>query len=365
MEKVTVSLGNRSYKIIISSGLCNDISFWSLMSSDKVMIVTNETLSHIYLNKILTLMEKSKIKVEYVILPDGEQYKNMKSVDKIISALLKSSYGRDTKLIALGGGVIGDITGFAAAIYQRGISFIQVPTTLLSQVDSSVGGKTGVNHILGKNMIGAFHQPLLVIIDTDFLSSLPAREFSSGLAEVIKYGIILDNDFFQWVEQNIDLLMSLDKNALTYCIRKCCELKANIVSDDECDTGCRALLNLGHTFGHAIEACMGYGKWLHGEAVSAGIVMAIRTAERLIQFNKKNANKIINLLQRANLPIYGPIEMIAQDYLNYMMRDKKIISGNQLRLVIPISIGISELRNDIPDKLVIESINDCCQLRHI
>ncbi|MBK4775766.1 3-dehydroquinate synthase [Candidatus Pantoea edessiphila] len=358
MEKVTISLGSRSYTIVISSGLCNDISFWPLISGDRVMIVTNETLSSMYLGKILTLMKKSKIKVDYVILPDGEKYKNIKTVDRIIGSLLQKSHGRDTILIAFGGGVIGDITGFAAAIYQRGIRFIQIPTSLLAQVDSSVGGKTGVNHILGKNMIGAFYQPTSVIVDTDFLCSLPAREFSSGLAEIIKYGIALDSSFFQWIEQNLDLLMVLEKHALVYCIRKCCELKASLVSNDEHDIGYRSLLNLGHTFGHAIEAFMGYGKWLHGEAISVGIVMAVRIAERFVQFKSEHSNRIINLLQRANLPIQGPTEMTANNYLSYMIRDKKTVS-NQLRLVIPLSIGVSEIRDNIPNQLIIDAISEC------
>ncbi|PPI87849.1 3-dehydroquinate synthase [Candidatus Pantoea edessiphila] len=359
MKKINISLGKRSYKIIISSDRFNDIcSFLPLRPGDNAMIITNQTLSPMYLNKFISLMKKSKIEVDYITIADGEQYKTLETINYIIGILLKRSHDRNTTLISFGGGVIGDITGFVAAIYQRGVRFIQIPTTLLAQVDASVGGKTGVNHMLGKNMIGAFHQPISVIIDTNFLLSLPPREFSSGLAEVIKYGIILDASFFQWIEKNIDLLMALNKDTISYCISKCCELKADIVSNDEYDFGRRSILNLGHTFGHAIEAHMGYGSWLHGEAISVGIVMAIRTSERLGQFNTKDINRIINLLQRAKLPIYGPVEMMSKDYLPYMIRDKKVISG-KLKLILPSSIGVAEVKNNIPYELVLDVINKC------
>ncbi|PPI88533.1 3-dehydroquinate synthase [Candidatus Pantoea edessiphila] len=365
MEKITVSLGNRTYPVIISNGLFKDLnSFWCLKANDKVMIVTNQTLSPIYLNEFIILLKNLRIKVDYIILPDGEKYKNLETVNQIISSLLKQSHGRNTILIALGGGVIGDITGFTAAIYQRGVRFIQIPTTLLAQIDASIGGKTGVNHILGKNMIGAFHQPISVIIDTKFLCSLPSREFSSGLAEAIKYGIILDNLFFHWLENNIDSLMALDENALIYCIRRCCELKANIVSIDEHEIGHRSILNLGHTFGHAIETHMGYGNWLHGESISVGMVMAACIAERLGQFKKSDTEKIINLLKRAKLPIRGPIEMVPKDYLTYMMRDKKVIS-DKLRLILPLSIGMSEIRNGISNELIFDVINECQDCAYI
>ena len=270
----------------------------------------------------------------------------------------KKPHGRDTTLIALGGGVIGDLTGFAAASYQRGVRFIQVPTTLLSQVDSSVGGKTAVNHPLGKNMIGAFYQPASVVIDLNCLTTLPPRELASGLAEVIKYGIILDGEFFTWLENNLDALLALDETAMAWCIRRCCELKAEVVSADEHEHGVRALLNLGHTYGHAIEAHMGYGNWLHGEAVSAGMVMAARTAERLGQFSTADTDRIIKLLTRAGLPVTGPASMDAEAYLPHMLRDKKVLAG-KLRLVLPLAIGKAEVRSGVTHDIVLAAINDC------
>ena len=233
-----------------------------------------------------------------------------------------------------------------------------MPTTLLSQVDSSVGGKTAVNHPLGKNMIGAFYQPASVVVDLDCLNTLPARELSSGLAEVIKYGIILDGEFFNWLEQNLDALLALDGAAMAYCIRRCCELKAEVVAADEHEQGLRALLNLGHTYGHAIEAHMGYGNWLHGEAVAAGMVMAARNAERLGQFSSQDTDRIIALLQRAGLPVNGPESMAAEDYLPHMMRDKKVLAG-KLRLVLPLAIGKAEVRSGVPHDMVLASIQDC------
>ncbi|NWA62790.1 3-dehydroquinate synthase [Pantoea sp. B9002] len=359
MEKITVSLGDRSYPITIAAGLFNDpASFWPLKAGDNAMLVTNQTLAPIYLESLSALLSNAGIKVDQVILPDGEQYKTLAVMDEVFTALLKKPHGRDTTLIALGGGVIGDLTGFAAASYQRGVRFIQVPTTLLSQVDSSVGGKTAVNHPLGKNMIGAFYQPASVVVDTHCLATLPPRELASGLAEVIKYGIILDGEFFQWLEQNLDALLALDEKALAYCIRRCCELKAEVVAADERETGVRALLNLGHTFGHAIEAHMGYGNWLHGEAVSAGMVMAARTAERLGQFTSVETDRIIALLLRAGLPVHGPANMAAEDYLPHMMRDKKVLAG-ELRLVLPLAIGRSEVRGGVAHDMVLAAINDC------
>lgn len=359
MEKITVSLGDRSYPITIAAGLFNDpASFWPLKAGDNAMLVTNQTLAPIYLDKLATLLSNAGVKVDQVILPDGEQYKTLAVMDEVFTALLQKPHGRDTTLIALGGGVIGDLTGFAAASYQRGVRFIQVPTTLLSQVDSSVGGKTAVNHPLGKNMIGAFYQPASVVVDIDCLTTLPPRELASGLAEVIKYGIILDGEFFQWLEQNLDALLALDNTAMAYCIRRCCELKADVVAADERETGLRALLNLGHTFGHAIEAHMGYGNWLHGEAVAAGMVMAARTAERLGQFSAADTDRIIALLQRAGLPVNGPASMTAEAYLPHMMRDKKVLGG-ELRLVLPLAIGRSEVRGGVAHDMVLAAINDC------
>ncbi len=360
MEKVTVTLDERSYPITIAPGLYNQPgAFWPLASGQRAMIVTNETLAPIYLDKLKRVLEGLGVKVDSIILPDGEQYKSLFIMNDVFTALLEKHHSRDTTLIALGGGVIGDLTGFAAASYQRGVRFIQVPTTLLSQVDSSVGGKTAVNHPLGKNMIGAFYQPASVVIDLDSLKTLPKRELSSGLAEVIKYGIILDGEFFNWLEENIDALMSLDDKAMAYCIRRCCELKAQVVAADEKETsGLRALLNLGHTFGHAIEAHMGYGVWLHGEAVSVGMVMAAKTAELDGTFSAQQTQRIIALLERAGLPVVGPKQMAPDDYLPHMMRDKKVMGG-KLHLILPTEIGHANLRSDIKLPTVKQAISYC------
>ena len=359
MERITVTLGERSYPITIAAGLYQDpASFWPLKAGDNAMLVTNQTLSPLWLATVRQRLEEVGVKVDQVILPDGEQFKTLAVMDQVFTALLEKPHGRDTTLIALGGGVIGDLTGFAAASYQRGVRFIQVPTTLLSQVDSSVGGKTAVNHPLGKNMIGAFYQPASVVIDLDCLTTLPPRELASGLAEVIKYGIILDGEFFTWLENNLDALLALDETAMAWCIRRCCELKAEVVSADEHEHGVRALLNLGHTYGHAIEAHMGYGNWLHGEAVSAGMVMAARTAERLGQFSAADTDRIIRLLTRAGLPVTGPASMDAEAYLPHMLRDKKVLAG-KLRLVLPLAIGKAEVRSGVTHDIVLAAINDC------
>ncbi|UGG98423.1 3-dehydroquinate synthase [Escherichia coli] len=359
MERIVVTLGERSYPITIASGLFNEpASFLPLKSGEQVMLVTNETLAPLYLDKVRGVLEQAGVNVDSVILPDGEQYKSLAVLDTVFTALLQKPHGRDTTLVALGGGVVGDLTGFAAASYQRGVRFIQVPTTLLSQVDSSVGGKTAVNHPLGKNMIGAFYQPASVVVDLDCLKTLPPRELASGLAEVIKYGIILDGAFFNWLEENLDALLRLDGPAMAYCIRRCCELKAEVVAADERETGLRALLNLGHTFGHAIEAEMGYGNWLHGEAVAAGMVMAARTSERLGQFSSAETQRIITLLTRAGLPVNGPREMSAQAYLPHMLRDKKVLAG-EMRLILPLAIGKSEVRSGVSHELVLNAIADC------
>jgi 3-dehydroquinate synthase len=359
MERVTVTLGERSYPITIAAGLFNDAaSFMPLKAGDQAMLVTNETLAPLYLDRVRSLLESSGVRVDQVILPDGEQFKSLAVLEQVFSALLAKPHGRDTTLVALGGGVIGDLTGFAAACYQRGVRFIQVPTTLLSQVDSSVGGKTAVNHPLGKNMIGAFYQPASVVVDLDCLQTLPARELSSGLAEVIKYGVILDRVFFEWLEAHIDEIRRLEGAPLAYCIRRCCELKAEVVAADERESGLRALLNLGHTYGHAIEAEMGYGNWLHGEAVAAGMMMAAHAARRLGQLSADDVERIKSLLLRAGLPVTGPNEMVPQAYLPHMMRDKKVLAG-ELRLVLPTAIGQSEVRSGVSHELVLASIADC------
>ncbi|NIH15837.1 3-dehydroquinate synthase [Serratia symbiotica] len=365
MERITVTLGERSYPITIAAGLFNDpASFMPLKAGEQVMLVTNQTLAPLYLERVRKVLEQGCVRVDQVILPDGEQYKSLAVLEQVFSALLQKPHGRDTTLIALGGGVIGDLTGVAAACYQRGVRFIQVPTTLLSQVDSSVGGKTAVNHPLGKNMIGAFYQPASVVVDLDCLQTLPARELSSGMAEVIKYGIILDRDFFVWLENNIDALVALDMHALAYCIRRCCELKAEVVAADERESGSRALLNLGHTYGHAIEAEMGYGVWLHGEAVAVGIVMAAETAHRLGQISVDDIERIKALLLRAGLPVCGPQEMTPGSYLPHIMRDKKVLAG-ELRLVLPTAIGQAQVRSGIGHERVLTSIAACLPIGHV
>jgi 3-dehydroquinate synthase len=289
-------------------------------------------------------------------LPDGEQYKSLDTFNTVMSYLLEGNYARDVVVIALGGGVIGDLVGFSAACYQRGVDFIQIPTTLLSQVDSSVGGKTAVNHKLGKNMIGAFYQPKAVVIDTDCLKTLPQREFAAGIAEVIKYGIIYDQAFFVWLEENLDKLYQLDEQALTYAIARCCEIKAEVVAQDEKESGIRALLNLGHTFGHAIEAELGYGNWLHGEAVSSGTVMAAKTAQLQGLISEQQVERIISILKRAQLPVHTPEQMSFADFMKHMMRDKKVLAG-ELRLILPTSIGTAEVVKGVPESVLEQAID--------
>lgn len=355
LKTLTVSLNERSYPITIGENTLNSFEYFKLKSGQRVLIATNETIAPLYLSALTAMLEKNGIKVDNVIVPDGEQYKTMETWNTILSTLLKNNHTRNTVLIALGGGVIGDVAGFAAACYQRGIKFIQVPTTLLSQVDSSVGGKTAINHPLGKNMIGAFYQPQSVVIDLNCLKTLPQRELSAGLAEVIKYGIILDPDFFSWLENNIDALLALEPQAMSYCIYHCCKLKAEVVAADETEQDMRAILNLGHTYGHAIEAELGYGNWLHGEAVAVGMVMAAQAAKLLGHFSNSDIDRIKSLLLKAKLPISKPQQMTAQAYIPHMLRDKKVLSG-KLRLVLPTKIGHVEVVDDVSQDLVLESI---------
>lgn len=347
MERLTVNLGERSYPIHIASGLMADSALLKgAVKGKKVLVITNEVVAPLYLEPLLAAL--APLETESLVLPDGEQFKSLDTFNQVMGTLLESGHGRDTTLVALGGGVIGDLTGFAAACYQRGVPFIQVPTTLLAQVDSSVGGKTAVNHPLGKNMIGAFYQPELVLIDTDCLNTLPEREFAAGLAEVIKYGIIWDADFFHWLEQNLTRLQQLDTQALSYAIRRCCEIKADMVACDEREHGVRALLNLGHTFGHAIEAEMGYGNWLHGEAVAAGTMQACYTARLRGDMSEAEVARVQALLEQARLPVTGPEQMTLKHYLPHMMRDKKVLAG-QLRLVLPQGIGRAQVVSDVTE----------------
>ena len=358
---VNVELKERSYPIHIGAGLLTNTDCYPLESGNNVMIVTNPAVAQHYLSTVTDTLEKIGCLVEHVLLPDGEQYKTLDSLNLIFTALLKANHGRDTTIVALGGGVIGDVAGYAAASYQRGVRFIQIPTTLLAQVDSSVGGKTAVNHELGKNMIGAFYQPSAVIVDTLTLNTLPKREVNAGLAEVIKYGAILDFPFFQWLEQHIDNLVAIEQNALQQCIARCCQLKADIVARDETEKGDRVLLNLGHTFGHAIETHLGYGNWLHGEAVSAGCMMAAALSEKLGDLTPHDVARLEKLLTRANLPTVSPDGMTAQDYLPLMMRDKKVLNG-KLRLVLLKALGQAYVATDVPQEQVIEAINRCTQV---
>ena len=357
---VNVELQERRYPILIGSGLLQDERSYPIKRGDRVMIVTNPTIAQFYLDTVIYALEKRGCVVDHVLLPDGEKYKTLESLNLIFTALLQGNHGRDTTIIALGGGVIGDVAGFAAASYQRGVRLIQIPTTLLSQVDSSVGGKTAVNHELGKNMIGAFYQPLMVIIDTLTLNTLPKREVNAGLAEVIKYGAILDYEFFEWLEQHIDELVALYPEALQHCISRCCQIKADVVARDETEKGDRALLNLGHTFGHAIETHLGYGNWLHGEAVSTGMMMAATLSEELGDISIADVSRLEKLLARANLPTVSPDTMQPEDYLPHMMRDKKVLAG-KLRLVLLKSLGQAYVANDTEHTLVLNAIRRCTQ----
>lgn len=355
-RELVVKLTDRSYPITIGSGLFAQFAPFNLQAGQRVFIVTNCTVAPLYLKQIRQMLTQNGIQTDYTILPDGEKYKNLATWQTIFTALLEKNYTRKSIIMALGGGVIGDMAGFAAACYQRGIKFVQVPTTLLSQVDSSVGGKTGINHPMGKNMIGAFYQPQAVVIDINSLNTLPQRQLSAGLAEVIKYGIILDSQFFTWLEKNMDQLLALEPQAMTYCIYRCCELKAQIVVADEHEQNVRALLNLGHTFGHAIETELGYGNWLHGEAVSVGILMASQTAYLLGMTTAEEVIRIKHLLGKAQLPVARPQQIAIENYLSHMLRDKKVLS-NKLRLVLPRGIGQAEIKDDVPEHLVLEAIS--------
>lgn len=356
MLQVNVELKERAYPISIGSGLLKDPnSYRPLKAGDKVMIVTNPTIAPHYLATVEQALAKLGCSVDSVQIPDGEKYKTLESLNLIFTALLEKNHNRDSTVIALGGGVIGDVAGYAAASYQRGVRFMQIPTTLLAQVDSSVGGKTGVNHALGKNMIGAFKQPVSVIIDTDTLHTLAKREVSAGLAEVIKYGAIFDIDFFQWLERNIECLVALEQEALEYCIQRCCQLKADVVARDETEKGDRALLNLGHTFGHAIEAHLGYGNWLHGEAVAVGMLEAATLSEILGDLTAEDVARLERLIARAVLPTISPDGMQAQEYLPYMWRDKKVLAG-QLRLILLKKLGQAYVTSAATETQVLDAI---------
>jgi len=361
MKSLIVDLAERSYPIYIGEGLLGNSELLNqLVNTSQVLIVTNTTIAPIYLENVKSALKshKKNIQIRAVILPDGEQYKNWVTLNLIYDALLHHQYERGALLIALGGGVVGDMTGFAAATYQRGIDFIQIPTTLLSQVDSSVGGKTGVNHPLGKNMIGAFYQPKGVVIDFGTLNTLPDRELSAGLAEVIKYGLIGDADFFYWLEQNIGALLSRESNALSFAIEHSCRNKAIIVASDERESGRRALLNFGHTFGHAIEAYQGYNNWLHGEAVAAGIMVAARLSQKFGWLEDSQVLRIKRLLERSRLPVTIPKDMNSADFFEKMKIDKKTLNG-KIRFVLLKNIGDAAVVNNASESDVMMAIDRC------
>ncbi len=345
MRTVTVGLGERAYPIHIGEGLLARADlFLPHLPQRKISVVTNTTVAPLYLEKFSATLRSAGVEIVSVVLPDGEEHKNWQTLNSIFDALLSNRCERKCTIIALGGGVVGDLAGFAAASYQRGVPFIQVPTTLLAQVDSSVGGKTAINHPLGKNMIGAFYQPRMVLADTAVLDTLPARELSAGLAEVIKYGLIMDLPFLGWLEANMDNLNKRDPSALAYAVTRSCENKAAVVAADERESGERALLNLGHTFGHAIEAGLGFGTWLHGEAVAAGTVLAARLSERMGLLTANDVERIARLFVRAGLPIKAP--SLGQDrYLELMGHDKKVENG-RLRLVLLESLGKAFMTSD-------------------
>ena len=354
MKTLTVDLGDRSYPIQIGQGLLDQADLLTAhISGRQVMVVSNTTVAPLYLDRVLASLDS--LETATVILPDGEQYKTLDTLNTIFTALLEQRFNRGCTLVALGGGVVGDITGFAAASYQRGVAFLQVPTTLLAQVDSSVGGKTGVNHPLGKNMIGAFHQPGCVVIDTDTLDTLDDRQLAAGLAEVIKYGLIYDANFFAWLEENVSVIMARDKRALAGAIERSCTIKAEIVAADERESGMRALLNLGHTFGHAIETGTGYGNWLHGEAIATGMLMAADLSARHGWLNRADVQRTESILRQAGLPTKPPATMSEQQFMDLMAVDKKVIDGG-LRLVLLKRIGEAFVTADFQSDLLSETL---------
>lgn len=356
MHTLTVDLGERSYPIYIGDALLGQPDLIKQhIPGNSAMIVTNETVAPLYLDKTQSML--SGIRYETTVLPDGEKYKNLEVLNQIYDGLLRNRFDRNTTIIALGGGVVGDMAGFAAASYQRGVHLIQIPTTLLSQVDSSVGGKTGVNHALGKNMIGAFYQPRAVIADTDTLDSLPDRELSAGIAEVIKYGLICNADFFTWLENNIQSLLERNKQALSHAIKVSCQTKADVVAADERESGKRALLNLGHTFGHAIENGMGYGEWLHGEAVGAGMCMAANMSNQMDWMSDEDTRRTTALIAQAKLPVSAPQSMTAEKFQELMSVDKKVLDG-VLRLVLMKGIGKALVTSDYKLNDLMQTIDE-------
>jgi len=349
MHTLRIDLGDRGYPIHIGQGLLGRRELLADHVVRRAMLVTDERVAPLHLERALAGFGNTP--VSHVVLPEGEANKNLEILERIYAALLSEGFDRGGTLVALGGGVVGDMAGFAAASYQRGVDFVQLPTTLLAQVDSSVGGKTGVNHPLGKNMIGAFHQPVAVIADTDTLDTLADRELRAGLAEVIKYGLIVDATFLEWLERHLDDLLAREPAALAHAIRRSCEIKAMIVEEDEREHGRRALLNLGHTFGHAIEAAMGYGAWLHGEAVAAGTVMALDLSVRTGLAGEALRDRATRLLERAGLPVAPPPALAPETFLDYMRRDKKVADG-ALRFVLVDGAGSARVTADVAPELL-------------
>lgn len=357
MQTLHVALGERSYPIFIGTDLLEQPELLiPYIRAQQICVISNETVAPLYLDRLKKSL--AAFQIDSVILADGEAHKHLDTLNEIFTGLLTARHNRTTTLIALGGGVVGDMTGFAAACYQRGVDFIQIPTTLLSMVDSSVGGKTGVNHALGKNMIGAFYQPRCVIADISLLQTLPVRELSAGLAEVIKYGLICDYDLFVWLENNIDLLMAGDHLALAYAVQRSCENKAAIVAEDEHEGGIRAILNFGHTFGHAIETAQGYGNWLHGEAVAAGMAMAADLSLRRGAISQESYGRIVTLLERAKLPVKAPADMTPENFIQLMGVDKKVLDG-RLRLVLLEAMGKAIVTSDIEPDLLMQTFSAC------
>lgn len=359
LSRITIELGDRGYDILIGKGLLGDARTWAgLPRSARALVVTNDAVGPLHARALMDQLAGLHGRVDCLELPDGEAHKDWQTLNLIFDRLLATVSDRKTVLYALGGGVVGDMTGFAAACYMRGIPFVQVPTTLLAQVDSSVGGKTAINHPLGKNMIGAFYQPIRVICDLDLLRTLPARELSAGLAEVIKYGPIADLDFMDWLEPRIACLRSLDMDALGYAVRRSCEIKAAVVAADEREGGLRAILNFGHTFGHAIEAGMGYGTWLHGEAVGCGMVMATELSRRLDLVNAAFVGRVRAMVSAAGLPTVAP-RMPASQWMELMQHDKKAEAGS-IRFVLVDDRGHADVR-PVADDVVLDVISRCTE----
>lgn len=363
-EIVQVDLGNRSYPIYIGSGLLHEPDYLQRhVHGKRVLVVTNKTVAPLYLDKVVDALTRGNpnVSVESVILPDGEQYKDMDTLMKVFDKAIESRLDRRCTFVALGGGVIGDMCGFAAASFLRGVNFIQIPTTVMAQVDSSVGGKTGINHHLGKNLIGAFYQPQCVLVDTDTLNTLPDRELASGFAEVIKYGLIRDAEFFEWQEKNMQALLARDPSALAYAIKRSCENKAEVVSLDEKESGLRATLNLGHTFGHAIETGVGYGQWLHGEAVAAGTVMAVDMSYRLGWIDESIVKRVGDILKQAKLPTAPPETMTVDMFKSVMAVDKKVADGLLRLILLKGPLGNCVFTGDYDRKALDDTLHAFCK----